>query len=234
MRNTVRCAALAGLLAVLLAGLSTPTELKAASIKDFGEVRINGPHTHRNLSLYILLLRDNPGRRPDYITLTEGLRTGVVTIREADNARVGRLLISNNASSRLFLQVGQVLKGGKQDRTLQVSFVVPAKTIDVPIPSFCVEQSRWSGRKGFDSGGLIVPARVRSAIQAGSQDRVWGEVAQYKRQARSAIASSSGGRVAPSRTSSVHEELSHGRLRKLCSDYESALAGTAPRDFPRP
>lgn len=232
MRNAFSHA-IAGMLGwALCAGLLGPTALKAASIKDFGEVRVDGPFTHKNLSLYVLFVRAEAGKRPAYITLTEGLRNGWVKIREADSARVGRLMITNTSDRRLFLQVGQVLKGGKQDRTLQTSFVVPPKTTDVPIPSFCVEQSRWSGGKGFGTGGIIVPARVRAAIQAKSQDQVWGEVRSYKRRARAAIAPP-GGRADPSRTSSVHEELSHPRLKRLVNEYEAALSGVVHR-YPNP
>ena len=229
MKHAARHAAAAMVAMALLAGLAAPDALNAASIKDFGEVRVDGPFTHKNLSIYVLFVRTEVGKRPDYITLTEGLRNGWVVISEAHDARVGRLLVTNKSDRRLFLQVGQVLGGGKQDRTLQTSFVVPANTRDVPIPSFCVEQTRWSGPKGFDSGGVIVPGRVRAAIQAGSQDRVWSEVRGYKRSAQSAIASRSGGPQAPSRTSSVHEELSDARFKRIYNEYQAALSGTIHR-----
>src|SRR5262249_20810658 len=37
-------------------------------------------------------------------------------------------------------------KGGRQDRVLTVSFVLPRKSGEVPIASYCVEHGRWSAR----------------------------------------------------------------------------------------
>jgi hypothetical protein len=217
--------------AVLAAGcgLCAAQPRSSASIKDFGEVRVDGPFTHRNLSVYVLHVPTAIGRPPAYITLAEGLARGQVKITEAASARVGRLLVTNNSDRHLFLQVGQVLSGGKQDRTLQTSFIVPPKTQDAPIPSYCVEKSRWGGGGGFSSSGIIVPRGVKQAIQSRSQGEVWSGVADYKKRARSSIAAASGGRAGPSRTSSVHEELHDKTLRKIVVDYESALRGVIDR-----
>ena len=197
---------------------------RAVSIKDFGEVRVDGPFTHKNLAIYVLFVRERPRTEAAYLTLAEGIARGVVKITEDRRARVQRLLITNNSDRRVFLQVGEVVTGGKQDRTLQVSFVVPPKTPDVPIPSFCVEKTRWSGGGGFAAGGVIVPRSVKHAIQARSQNDVWGSVGGYKRRARALIPSA--GR---SRTSSVNEELSDHRFKKYVGGYKSALGGSLAR-----
>ena len=44
------------------------------------------------------------------------------------------------------MQAGDIVKGGKQDRVVTVSFLLPAKSGRMPIASFCVEQGRWSAR----------------------------------------------------------------------------------------
>ena len=38
------------------------------------------------------------------------------------------------------------MKGGRQDRVVTVSFLLPPKSGKVPLASFCVEQGRWSAR----------------------------------------------------------------------------------------
>jgi len=226
--NSRIAAVAATIISAVLAAAVVPAAAQSPSIKDFGEIRVDGPFTHKNLSIYVLFLRDEPGKRPDYITLSEGVRSGQVIVTEAKNASVGRLLITNKSAKHLFLQVGEVVHGGKQDRTLKVSMVVPPKSVDVPIPSFCVEQTRWRGGRDFGNRGLIVPAGVKAAIQGQSQGEVWGRVSAYKRRARSAISAAGGGGGA-ARTSSVNEELSNKHLRKLAGGYESALSGTIGR-----
>lgn len=213
---------------VLGATVLSPGAAKAVSIKDFGEVRVNGPFTHKNLAVYVLFVRERPRTQAAYLTLAEGIARGLVKVTENRRASVQRLMITNNSDRRVFLQVGEVVTGGKQDRTLQVSFVVPPKTPDVPIPSFCVEQSRWSGGGGFAAGGVIVPRGVKHAIQARSQNEVWGSVGSYKSRARALIASS-GSSARRSRTSSVHEELSDKHLKKHVGEYKSALSGILGR-----
>src|SRR5207248_3320243 len=41
---------------------------------------------------------------------------------------------------------GDIVKGGRQDRVLTVSFLLPPQSGRVPIASFCVEQGRWAAR----------------------------------------------------------------------------------------
>ena len=46
------------------------------------------------------------------------------------------------------------MKGGRQDRTLGVDFVLPAKSGRVPVPSFCVESGRWHRRAREEAGSF--------------------------------------------------------------------------------
>ncbi len=56
------------------------------------------------------------------------------------------------------------MKGGRQDRVVTVSFVLPPKSGKVPLASFCVEHGRWSGRgtedaARFSSSAESLPSR---------------------------------------------------------------------------
>ena len=50
------------------------------------------------------------------------------------------------ADRSLYLMPGEILMGGKQDRTLAQEVIVPPKTERMPISVFCVEHGRWSQR----------------------------------------------------------------------------------------
>jgi hypothetical protein len=152
-----------------------------------GTPEVNLPLTHENLAVYILenpSLPDKPKKRPaiEYLTLEEGLRFGQVRVSEKGQAEVNELTIDNWSNQPLFVQAGDVVRGGHQDRAIAADLVIPPKTRHVPVPSFCVEHDRWSGMSTFGSTtGLVIGAQLRSAIQKEKdQQKVWDAVAEAK------------------------------------------------------
>src|SRR5204863_7082054 len=93
-----------------------------------------------------------------------------VEVRETGN--VNQLEIENSGSEPVFIQAGDIVKGGQQDRTLMVSLLLPPKSGRIPIASFCVEQGRWSARgkedvKTFASSASSIPSReMKLAMKA--------------------------------------------------------------------
>src|SRR5262249_31076847 len=84
-------------------------------------VTLEGPFTHANLSVYVV--RGSTRDAREYITLDEGLGAHTVAVREKtragqDRAEVNSLEIENRSDKWLFLQAGDIVKGGKQDRTI--------------------------------------------------------------------------------------------------------------------
>ena len=129
----------------------------AVVIRGHGELTVSGPHVHGNLAVYIFHAGKAGGPETEYITLEEGVGKGLVKVTEADRAEVGQLLVTNLAKLPLYLQVGELVRGGKQDRTLRTSLVIPPETPDVPIPAFCVQQGRWPARGGAGPLGTHGP-----------------------------------------------------------------------------
>ena len=63
------------------------------------------------------------------------------------------------------MQIGDIVKGGQQDRVLTVSLVLPPKSGRVPIAAFCVEQGRWAARgkedvKTFSGSAAAMPSKA--------------------------------------------------------------------------
>ena len=77
---------------------------------------VTGPFTHENLSIFLLRGSDAlDGSR--FIPLDEALEQKCVTVHETGN--VGQLEVENLSDSLdLYIQAGDVVKGGRQDRTL--------------------------------------------------------------------------------------------------------------------
>jgi hypothetical protein len=130
--------------------------------------RISGPVVHENLAVYFIHGPSAPGKVP--LTLEEAMAKGVVKVRETSN--VNQLEIENLGLDEVFVQSGDIVKGGKQDRTLMVSLVLPPKSGSIPIASFCVEEGRWTARgredaKNFSTASATVPSReLKLAMKA--------------------------------------------------------------------
>jgi hypothetical protein len=126
-----------------------------------GNERVSGPIAHENLTIYFIHGSSAAGKVP--LTLDEALAKGSVQLRETGN--VNQLEIENVGDDEVFIQSGDIVKGGRQDRTLMVSLLLPPKSGRVAIASFCVEQGRWSARghedaKGFATASAAVPSRA--------------------------------------------------------------------------
>jgi hypothetical protein len=161
LRSLVAAVSISPMLMFAAAGLA------AAQVAQ-DSTRISGPVVHENLAVYFIHGRSAPGKVP--LSLEEALARRVVQVRETGN--VNQLEIENLGNEEVFIQSGDIVKGGQQDRTLMVSLVLPPKSGRIPIASFCVEQGRWSARgredvKNFGTSTASVPSReMKLAMKA--------------------------------------------------------------------
>jgi hypothetical protein len=187
---------------------------------------IHGPFTHQDLAVF-LFCSDRQDDR-NFLTLDDGLTQGLVTITEQEHERVGALWIENQSDRPLYLQEGERLSGGKQDRTIISSLVIPPKSGKTSVPTFCVEHSRWvEGNKGREFGFTVNPALapkgVRGAAKVeGSQERVWGCVEKQKDSAHTKL-------QCPNTNSSVNEMLDAPQVQAISEEYASALGRALDR-----
>lgn len=118
---------------------------------------LSGPFTHENFTLFLI---HGPDRLAGvhYLTLQEAMDQKAVVVHETGN--VNELAVENVGSSGVFIQSGDIVKGGRQDRTISLDFICPPKSGRMPIESFCVEHGRWQQRGAeapgeFQSHGFI-------------------------------------------------------------------------------
>jgi hypothetical protein len=105
---------------------------------------ISGPYTHSNLSVFLLHGNDTVTGR-NFRTLDEALQQKKILVHETST--VNELTVENISSDvEVFIQSGDIVKGGQQDRLFSYDLVVPPKSGKIPITSFCVESGRWSQR----------------------------------------------------------------------------------------
>lgn len=130
--------------------------------------RLTGPAVHGNLAIWFL--HDDAAAAPAPATLEEAVEVGAVVVHETGN--VNRLQIENRSGEEVFVQSGDLVKGGKQDRVLIMSMMLPPHSGKLSIEAFCVEQGRWSKRGAEDVSRFLradrsLPSRkAKLAIRA--------------------------------------------------------------------
>ncbi len=143
---------------------------------------VSGPYSHKNLTIFLLHGADQRQDKTP-LTLQEAMDRKMVVVHETGD--VNNLAVENLSDEEVYVQSGDIVKGGQQDRVLALDLIVPPKSGKVQIASFCVEQGRWSGRgqeavaafgsseKALSSKELKIAAKHKT-----SQREVWDKVAQ--------------------------------------------------------
>jgi|1186.fasta_scaffold08825_2 hypothetical protein len=148
-------------------------------------IQLGEPVEHRGVVIAPLFPRADP--HAEYLTLEQAVPLGF-HVTEVDAAgSVPELLARNPLDSNVLLYDGEELVGAKQNRILNVTVLVPARS-ETKIPVSCVEEGRWSARSAHfaPSAHTAYPelrrkkAQILSAapLERGlAQSAVWEEVA---------------------------------------------------------
>ena len=86
----------------------------------------------------------------------------------------------------MFVQSGDIVKGGQQDRVLTVSLLLPPKSGRIPIASFCVEQGRWAAR-GKEDVKTFATASAVGAVARGEDSPFRAPPLRPQRRSRPSI-----------------------------------------------
>lgn len=148
------------------------------------EPQISGPYQQDNLAIFLIHGPSMPAGHLPLVTLDEALAGGQAAVYETSD--VNNLEVENLSADRLlFVQAGDIVKGGKQDRVLSVDLVLPPESGRTSIAAFCVEHGRWSARgdepaETFASADKTIAGRdlKLAAKSEKSQQGVWNAVAE--------------------------------------------------------
>jgi hypothetical protein len=196
---------------------------------------VSGPFTHENLLIYLIHGQSAEGTAP--LTLEEAMQGESVRVHET--GEVSQLLVEN-LSDHVFIQSGDIVKGGKQDRVLTVSMMLRPRSGLVPIGSYCVEAGRWAAR-GSENVGLFAsstrsaPSRdLKLALKAtllpeqncgrGSAISSQGEVWRIVARTQDELSKNVGSQVAATASSSsLQLALENARLKEAEEKYLNTL-----------
>jgi hypothetical protein len=190
----------------------------------YGDYRISGPYTHKNLSIYLVHGNDTVAAG-DYMTLEEALDAGVIKINETGN--VNTLQLVSKSKKKIFIQSGDIIKGGRQDRVIKNDLIINVNSGTVNINVFCVEHGRWQ-KRGFEDAAHFSSSKEKIATKGlklaakstESQQDVWTEVAV----AQEKLEKNVGAPVRASESSSsLQLTLENKNVEKLSDEYVGAI-----------
>jgi hypothetical protein len=193
---------------------------------------VSGPYTHKNLSVFLVRAKDKAADNRNFLTLQEALEQKKVVVYETKN--VNELSIENVSNDEVFVQSGDIVKGGQQDRMLAVDLVVSAHSGRVAISAFCVEHGRWT-KRGAEASAQFSTSTDRAATKdlklaarsARSQGQVWAKVEE----AQSKLSHNVGGAVnADASPTSLQLSLENPKVRANADEYVKALSSAPVGD----
>ncbi len=159
----------------------------------FPEIRVGEPVRHEALSVFPLFA--GVASPVEYLLSDEGIGNGTVTVEEvSEGGSVPNLLVENRGDIRILFIEGEELVGAKQNRVLNTSVLIAARS-KVTIPVSCVEAGRWAYKsRHFGSGGTHSPSKLRCLLKmsvsdslrqggghTSDQGKVWAEVARQQK-----------------------------------------------------
>ena len=189
------------------------------------QYRLSGPYTHKNLTVFLVHGKDQTTKT--FLTLQEALAQKKVRVYETKN--VNELSIRNLSNQDVYVQAGDIVRGGDQDRMISVDFIVPPRSKRMPIEAFCVESGRWHKRGNEDSAAFSSSENFASskdlklaAKSAKSQDAVWQNVGlvQDKLTANTLVEVRAGVSA-----SSLELSVENAKVKETTAAYINALSG---------
>ena len=196
-----------------------PTQIQA------GEYRLSGPYTHNNLTIF-LVHGKNMFEGKTFLTLQEAMVQKKVVVYETKS--VNELSIQNLSNDDIYVQAGDIVKGGQQDRMIGVDLIVPRKSGKMPIAAFCVEHGRWSGRGNerstvfSSSSDTVATKEIKlAAKRSNSQGGVWQSVTVAQDKLSQNVGASVNSAVS---ASSLQLSVENRKVQETAESYTKALS----------
>jgi hypothetical protein len=189
---------------------------------DTAALRVSGPVSHNNLSVYFIH-GPNLIEQPRIITLQSAIAQNLAVVHDSGFG----LAIDNRSDQTLFIQSGDIVKGGIQDRVLPSDYLISPGQTRVPVAAFCVESGRSGPRAGelstsFQVASAHLPTRdlKLAALHSKAQGQIWSLIAQTQTN----LGRNLGGSVQAnlSRTS-LQLSLEHPRVQEAAGHYVAKL-----------
>ena len=212
-------------LRIVLGMVAVLSVFAAVAVAQSPSYRISAPYSYKNLTIFLVHGKDETSKT-NILTLQEAMQRQILRVYETSD--VNELSVENISKHfDVFIQSGDIVKGGKQDRVLGVSIIIPARSGRIKIEAFCVESGRWQKRGNEDAGQFsssndrIVSKELKIAANgARSQQEVWAKVSE----AQEKLSRNVGAPVTSgSSATSLQLSLENGKVAATADEYVKKL-----------
>jgi hypothetical protein len=187
--------------------------------------RLSGPYTHKNLTVFLIHGKDQANKT--FLTLQEALAQKKVRVYETKD--VNELAIRNLSNQDIYVQAGDIVRGGDQDRMISVDFIVPPRSGRMPIAAFCVESGRWSKRGNEENASFTSSEnsatnglRLAAVDSKAPQQAVWDNVKTVQANLSANIGASVNSSVS---ASSLELSMEDSKVKETSAAYINTLSG---------
>ncbi len=190
---------------------------------------LNAGYASQYKKLRVYFIKAKPSLKKEmketgqYTNLETALLQSKITVQELNaGGTVNTLRFSNPSKDTVMINMGDIVKGGKQDRVIEKdTLLLPGQTMQLSV--YCVEHGRWSaGNTGgnFNSYHSNINNTIRkSIVKEKSQGQVWNKVAAIN-QANSTTTS----------TGTYTAVTSNAAYNKEVKEYKDALTRAVQAD----
>jgi hypothetical protein len=201
--------------------LKPTSVISAADLKGYlAGLSVGEPESYAGLTLYPLTAAKDVSLAR-LLTLDEALKSKALVVTELEGgAEVNTLMLENTSARPIFLMSGEIMRGAKQDRTMQNDQLIPPHSGKLRVSVFCTEHGRWTETSSsFQASDQAVPNSVRQAAKvAKEQGSVWSSIDQNQRRLEAS---------AP--TSAAKDVYENKRVKRDLKPYLDHLAGLSAR-----
>ena len=158
-------------------------------VRYLDRANIHSPAKLGSLTVFPVCL-STVNRLDGVLTMDQALAKKLLVIDELKDARVSQARFVNKSGDKMiFLMAGEVITGGKQNRTLTSDALLAPDSATV-LELYCVQRGRWRGQAIFAGPTTIAPLAVRaSAAAKAGQGAVWDEVSKANLRMKTVTAS---------------------------------------------
>jgi len=170
---------------------------------------------------------------PDVMEFSKALQTGKISIKEIhymNGSDVNLLVVKNHSKKAILVNSGEIIAGGKQDRVIGETKLIPPGSEDNYLNVFCVEKGRWDKHeKGFKyMGNADMDLRKKIDVDA-RQAEVWKEIDKQFKERKIESETWSYNQLKPSVSDSAYIKYFTNRMKHSDSSFAGFIAVAGKR-----
>ncbi len=224
----IKALAVIGVLIASISGCSSSestsrTASAEETVSDMGrELSVSRAYAHENLTVFVVTADSSEGQ--GLVTLRDAFEQQKVAIRETDDPT--GVEIENLSDRPVFIQAGQILRGGLQDRVVPRDVLLAGEVEPAMLTVRSVERDRWepapSGPSDLlrPSDCMLFSSALSGIARRSDQGNLWREIAKVQYRLGAKI-----GRAVTETDSptSLAETLEHPQAARAASAYVAPL-----------